>query len=1324
MFILKRKFILFFIIYIYLIKANDQKQPFSYDMEYARTFKLNNGNIAIIGTKGIYIYDKTGKIRLNNITITKEEDIIKQIEDAYFTTFAQFEEGEEYIIIIVKQVIYLLDSEGNYQNYFQLTHSTEQIKFYTLVPYIDKDNNYNFILGFINRDRKAYLQYYTINTEDEDKNIAFIDDYIFGEDDGSIEQSNYDNGISCQIMYHHTKGNLLICFYLNYISPEEISSIAFKLENNIIEKVPNFNASYYDKSFLIQSVVSPDKKKSLVCYIRNRDWIDRTGFCAVYNIDENKFEKYNKYLSRICETTIEHITLNYFNETKEYILSCTDSSSAQINFVRFDQNFDVIKTESNQNDSTIVIEHNCHTISFYSIIFIGDKYNLIGQIYCDNQVGIALYSINDYLQKDNRPNESSEVELTDIDNQNFPSISETSQITDSFQNTSTLSGLKSESEILYTTAISQINKSTILYTTTISQLRESTFTTTNISQLNKSTIPYTILISQKESDFTFPFTNSTFLDISSIPQSTYLSKNTTFLDTDLSSVKSQSISSYISNTEIQSTYLESSTYFFHCDDYKNKAGTICSKTIPDGYFIFDIINKIIEKCHISCNTCNEGPKNNNNNNCASCKANFTLNINNNCIYNNNYYFDKIIDNIKFLLPNQLCPEDLPNEIIETKECVEYCTNEEFINRLCKINKITDNNIHIITEQLKSIINEITDSDYDVIIDGNNIIYEITTTTANNDHQNISLIDFGQCEKILKKHYKIDYLLVFKMDVKLSDSEPTYIEYEVYSPINKTKLDLSLCEKTQIDIYVPINLDNNTKDLYNSMNKNGIDILNKNDSFYKEICTSFTSDDGSDMTLNDRQATYYNENVYLCENNCIYVSYNSLNGKVNCKCQVKKEINEIKKIKYDKDLKSILDLKTISNIELIKCFKLTFSKEGLNNNYGCIILLIMISIFISLIIIYNINQKKYISKILRLALKVNNYGNPIKKKTLNIHNSSKQVKDSVDNTKNKQQSQSIRELIDDNISQNTNKLNANNNNITLQIKNYKNINIIKNTNIILGSKHHSNIYPKLNIKKKKKKKKKGEEDDISLYPIKVKKEKTINLKSSIYTDLELNSLLYEEAISIDKRTYCQYYWSLTKTKHIILSIFTPYIDYNLITIKIGLFIFSFCLYFAVNALFFTDKTMHKIYEDKGIFNFLYQLPQILYSTLISIFINTIIKRLALSDKFVIQLKKIKNKKEALHKSCELYKNLMIRFNLFFFISFVLLVFFWYYISTFCAVYKNTQIILICNTLICFFLTLIYPFAINLLPGVFRIPALKSKEKDKKTLYNIGNIIALI
>ena len=41
------------------------------------------------------------------------------------------------------------------------------------------------------------------------------------------------------------------------------------------------------------------------------------------------------------------------------------------------------------------------------------------------------------------------------------------------------------------------------------------------------------------------------------------------------------------------------------------------------------------------------------------------------------------------------------------------------------------------------------------------------------------------------------------------------------------------------------------------------------------------------------------------------------------------------------------------------------------------------------------------------------------------------------------------------------------------------------------------------------------------------------------------------------------------------------DANSKIIKLCLFLFSFTLYFTVNALFFNDTTMHKIYDDQGI-----------------------------------------------------------------------------------------------------------------------------------------------
>ena len=153
-------------------------------------------------------------------------------------------------------------------------------------------------------------------------------------------------------------------------------------------------------------------------------------------------------------------------------------------------------------------------------------------------------------------------------------------------------------------------------------------------------------------------------------------------------------------------------------------------------------------------------------------------------------------------------------------------------------------------------------------------------------------------------------------------------------------------------------------------------------------------------------------------------------------------------------------------------------------------------------------------------------------------------------------------------------------------------------------------------------------------------------------------------------------------------------------------------------------MHKIHEDNGAFNIIYQIPQILYSSVVSAVINMILKRLSLSERNILAIKQEKNIKLAIKKSKEIQKCINIKFAIFFILSNILLLFFWYFISCFCAVYTNTQIILIKDTLVSFALSMIYPFGLNLFPGFFRIPALRSKNKDKKCLYKISGLVALI
>ena len=232
---------------------------------------------------------------------------------------------------------------------------------------------------------------------------------------------------------------------------------------------------------------------------------------------------------------------------------------------------------------------------------------------------------------------------------------------------------------------------------------------------------------------------------------------------------------------------------------------------------------------------------------------------------------------------------------------------------------------------------------------------------------------------------------------------------------------------------------------------------------------------------------------------------------------------------------------------------------------------------------------------------------------------------------------------------------------------------------------------------------------------------INLKdkrSNELNDWEINSLPYKEALILDKRTYFQYYISLLKRKQVLIFTFYTNNDYNLRIIKICLFIFSFSLDYTVNTLFYNDSTMHKIYEDEGEYNFLSRLPTQIYSLLITNMFSTLIEYLALCEEDMIKIKKEENNDSNI---ISIKRCIKIKFIIFNILSILLMLFFWYYISCFGAIYKNTQIHLLKDVMFSFSISLLIPFGQCLLPGIFRIPSLRKYNENKECLYKISQFV---
>ena len=152
-------------------------------------------------------------------------------------------------------------------------------------------------------------------------------------------------------------------------------------------------------------------------------------------------------------------------------------------------------------------------------------------------------------------------------------------------------------------------------------------------------------------------------------------------------------------------------------------------------------------------------------------------------------------------------------------------------------------------------------------------------------------------------------------------------------------------------------------------------------------------------------------------------------------------------------------------------------------------------------------------------------------------------------------------------------------------------------------------------------------------------------------------------------------------------------------------------------------MHQIYEDEGKYNFSYQFPKILISAISStIILRIILITLVLTDKSILQVKLQMTRKLANSLKPKILKCINIKFAIFFILNLILLVLFWYYLTCFNAIYENTQVYLIENTMISFGISFIYPFIINIIPSILRISSLDKKDKNNENcLYSLSQIL---
>ena len=643
-----------------------------------------------------------------------------------------------------------------------------------------------------------------------------------------------------------------------------------------------------------------------------------------------------------------------------------------------------------------------------------------------------------------------------------------------------------------------------------------------------------------------------------------------------------------------------------------------------------------------------------------------------------------------------------DEIIETEKMtftttqnqnkeIEIKTKEE---EIVYYNTILENVENLFTNGSFNTSN--LDNGKDEIIETEKMTVTFTTTQnqKNNLNNNITSIDLGECEILLRKYYNLtnnEIIYMKKLDIIQEGLKIPKVEYDVYCKLNGTnlvKLNLSICQNSKISLLIPIEITDNN-----------LDKLNSKSEYYNDICYTTTSESGTDIILKDRKKEYINKTV--CQDDCDFSDYNYTSKKSKCLCNIKESSSSFVDIKINatKLLANMKNIKNYANVNILVCYKELFSKNSLLKNVGFYILCVVIITSIINMFIFYIKYSELLKNKIKDIINAKQYFNSLKR-----NKTKEEEKKEKDNICQKE------------IALDINKNDINNDNDIHIYRNKKRKKRKKKTNksfkgktkdnnkIINNKKRNSNII----LFEKNSKSKDNNENE--------------NMKKIIdYNEYEINTLPYELAIQYDNRTYCEYYISLLRTKHNLILSFYYNKDYNSKIIKIDLFFIGFTIFYTVNALFYNDDTMHNIYVNKGSFDLEHQIPIIIYSSLISIFLNALLKLLALSNDNIIKFKQNKEKKDINIRGINLKNKLRIKFIFYFIISLIFLLCFWYYISIFGVIYKNTQYHLLKDTLISFGLSMIYPFGIYLLPGIFRIPALSNNKR--KCLYGFSKLLQI-
>ena len=227
---------------------------------------------------------------------------------------------------------------------------------------------------------------------------------------------------------------------------------------------------------------------------------------------------------------------------------------------------------------------------------------------------------------------------------------------------------------------------------------------------------------------------------------------------------------------------------------------------------------------------------------------------------------------------------------------------------------------------------------------------------------------------------------------------------------------------------------------------------------------------------------------------------------------------------------------------------------------------------------------------------------------------------------------------------------------------------------------------------------------------------------------LNCEDYDEAINYEQRSFCRIFFIYLISKENVLNIIFYNPPLELKPMRLCIFIFNFACDFALNALFYLSDNISDKYHYTGAYRELYALINNLAisfaSTIVTIILLYFFESLTQSSNkietlFREQENLLKNDKnykvsnntiyEIKNKIEKIIKCLKIKIILFLIFEALFMLFFFYYVTAFCQVYKNTQVSWLLDCISSYAMSLIITLALSYLASVFYKLSIQYKIK---------------